>query len=153
MGIAEGALLCGPGRLVTTGLGSCVGVVIYDPTVEVAGLVHVMLPASPSAETKAPQKYADTAIDWLVGELVRAGASPERFVAKYAGGAQMFQGVRMEALRIGERNVEAVAQELAARGIPVIGRDVGGHQGRTIGFELPSCALTIRTARGETRVL
>lgn len=153
MGIAEGAVMCGPGRLVTTGLGSCVGVVIYDAEGHVAGLAHVMLPESPSPDTKAPHKYADTAIDWLIREIVRAGGSPLRLRAKYAGGAQMFQGVKMETLRIGERNAEAVQKQLADRGIPVAGRDVGGHQGRTLWFEMPSCILTVRTARGDIRVL
>ncbi len=153
VGIAEGAIMRGPGRLVTAGLGSCVGVVIYDAEARLAGLAHVMLPGSPSPVTNVPQKYADTAIDWLVREMMRAGASRLRLRAKYAGGAQMFQGVKMEALRIGERNVQAVQKELADRGILVEGTDVGGHQGRTVWFEMPSCLLTVRTARGDMRVL
>ncbi|WP_367307447.1 chemotaxis protein CheD [Alicyclobacillus acidocaldarius] len=153
VGIAEGAILRGTGRLVTTGLGSCVGVVIFDAEGHVAGLAHVMLPESPSPDTKAPHKYADTAIDWLIREIVHAGGSPLRLRAKYAGGAQMFQGVKMETLRVGERNAEAVKKRLAERGIPVIGSDVGGHQGRTLWFDLPSCILTVRTARGDMRAL
>lgn len=151
VGIAEGAVIRGPGRLVTTGLGSCIGVVIYDEAAQVAGLAHVMLPESPSPETKAPHKYADTAIDWLIRELVRAGASEWRLRAKYAGGAQMFQGVKMEALRVGERNAQAVKKRLAERGIPVAGSDVGGNQGRSLWFDLPSCVLCVRTARGDVR--
>jgi len=153
VGIAEGAILRGKGRLVTAGLGSCVGVVIYDADGRIAGLAHVMLPESPPRETRAPQKYADTAIDWLIREIVEAGGCPLRLRAKYAGGAQMFQGVKMEALRVGERNAEAVKKRLADRGIPVMASDVGGHQGRTLWFDLPSCVLTVRTARGETRAL
>ncbi|WP_328702039.1 chemotaxis protein CheD [Alicyclobacillus fructus] len=153
VGIAEGALMRGPGRLVTAGLGSCVGVVIYDAQSQLAGLAHVMLPQRPSPDTKVPQKYADSAIDWLIREIVQAGGNALRLRAKYAGGAQMFQGVKMEALRVGERNAAAVEKNLAARGIPVDGKDIGGNQGRTLWFELPSCVLVVRTARGDVRTL
>ncbi|GMA59033.1 chemotaxis protein CheD [Alicyclobacillus sacchari] len=153
IGIAEGAILTGSGTLMTAGLGSCVGLVIYDETRLLAGMVHIMLPESPHVQPPHPQKYADTGIAWLYETLLQQGASHAHLRAKYAGGSQMFQALQMEGLRIGERNVRAVSMHLERLQIPVIGTDVGGHVGRTVWFELPSRRYFIRTARGDERHL
>lgn len=151
IGIAEGAIVSGNGSITTAGLGSCVGLVIYDEDLDLAGMVHVMLPISPKSDPPHPQKYADTALPWLTESLIRRGASLYRLRAKYAGGSQMFKSLQMDALRIGDRNVESVSNLLAALNIPVIGCDVGGNYGRTVRFELSSRMFHIRTARGEER--
>ncbi|GLV12385.1 putative chemoreceptor glutamine deamidase CheD [Alicyclobacillus hesperidum] len=151
IGIAEGAILATPGTLMTAGLGSCVGLVIYDDSRLLAGMVHIMLPESPHGRPSHPQKYADTGIAWLYETLMEHGASHAHLRAKYAGGSQMFQALQMEALRIGERNVRAVSMQLERLRIPVLGADVGGNVGRTVWFELPSRHYLIRTARGDER--
>src|SRR5690625_4749710 len=93
VGIADLNTVTAPDTIRTSGLGSCVGVVIYDTANKIAGLAHVMLPDS--ALTKQAEfneyKYADTAIDILVDQLVRIGARKSHLKAKIAGGAQMFQ--------------------------------------------------------------
>ncbi|WAH35382.1 chemotaxis protein CheD [Alicyclobacillus dauci] len=151
IGIAEGAVISGAGTLTTTGLGSCVGLVLYDTTLEIAGMVHIMLPTSPNSTPLHPQKYADTGMTWLVQEMLQHGASLTRLRAKYAGGAQMFRNLQTESLRIGDRNVESVRQLLEELRVPVVSHDVGGSFGRTVRFDLPSRMLHIRTARGEER--
>src|SRR5699024_8941830 len=90
VGIADLQVTIAPNRLKTSGLGSCVGVVIYDQNI--AGLAHVMLPDS-TASKKSNQnvmKYADTAIDLMLKKLVSQGAKKSRLKAKLAGGAHMF---------------------------------------------------------------
>lgn len=139
----------GTGRITTAGLGSCVGLVVYDDDLDVAGMVHIMLPSSSKPDPLYPPKYANTAIPWLVESLLALGANPRKLRAKYAGGAQMFKNLHSDAMRIGERNVESVATVLANLAIPVIATDVGGNMGRTVHFELPSRVFRIRTARGE----
>ncbi|GEO24833.1 chemoreceptor glutamine deamidase CheD [Alicyclobacillus acidoterrestris] len=151
IGIAEGALLYGPGQIVTAGLGSCVGLVLYDDRRDVAGMVHIMLPTAPKPNPIHPQKYADTAIPWLFDELLRVGAQRPHIKAKLAGGAQMFRNLQTEALRIGDRNLQAATELLDELQIPVVAQDVGGHYGRTVRFELPSRVFFIRTAKGEQR--
>lgn len=153
IGIAEGAVLVGAGTLSTTGLGSCIGLVLYDAVDRVAGMIHVMLPESPSQTPALPQKYADTGVKWLYESLLANGAHPTHLQAKYAGGAHMFRTLHTDALRIGERNIAAIAEQLERYRVPIVGRDVGGHAGRTVRFELPSCQYYIRTARGEERVI
>jgi chemotaxis protein CheD len=149
VGIAEGAVVQSPGRIRTTGLGSCVGVVLYDNWAHYCGMVHVMLPAAPEngAVLASPSKYADTAIPWLVEELLSAGCTLCNLKAKLAGGAQMFSAaIKSDLMRIGPRNVEAVLQALEITGIPILAQDVGGNVGRTIEYDPVTETLQIRTA-------
>jgi chemotaxis protein CheD len=130
VGIADMNIARGTQTIRTSGLGSCVGVVLYDQLKELAGLVHVMLPDS-SLSKGGPvniAKYADTAIKELVERMQREGARVSSLKAKMAGGAQMFQfSTGSDLMRIGPRNVEAVRKELSAMRIPIIAEDVGGR--------------------------
>lgn len=147
VGIAEGVVVRAPQRLRTTGLGSCVGVVLYDKWVGYSGMVHVMLPLAPESGSDTPAKYADTAIPWLIQELLLVGCKIQRVKAKLAGGAQMFStAIKSDLMRVGPRNVEAVLQALKMAKIPVETMDVGGNVGRTIEFDPLTGELQIRTA-------
>ncbi|MCF6137131.1 chemotaxis protein CheD [Pseudalkalibacillus berkeleyi] len=135
--------------LKTTGLGSCIGVVIYHPSKQVAGMAHVMLPSSKLSKgsTFNLAKYADTAIPEMVNEMKQTfKVSPTQLIAKMAGGAQMFQFTgKSEALRVGPRNAEAVKEALEILKIPLVAEDVGGQNGRTIEFNTDDNMLSIRT--------
>lgn len=145
--IAEGAIAFAPDRVRTTGLGSCVGVVLYEHHKGLSGLVHVMLPSAPASGTDRPTKYGELAVDWLRTQLCEAGANPLLLRAKIAGGAQMFSNqLSSDVLRVGPRNVEAVTAALARLQIPITASDVGGHIGRTIEFEPETEVLWVRTA-------
>lgn len=148
VGIADMNVVQSPNLIRTSGLGSCVGVVIYDTQKEIAGLVHVMLPDSSLAKADSINiaKYADTGIEELINRLIKIGARIINLKAKIAGGAQMFQfSTQNEMMRIGPRNVEAVKKELKRFSIPIIAEDVGGSSGRTIEFNPSTRKLNIRT--------
>lgn len=148
VGIADMNIVKTPDHIRTSGLGSCVGVVIYDQAKELAGLAHVMLPDSSLAKggTINIAKYADTAVKELVDRLIKNGARQYSLKAKIAGGAQMFQYTSSnDMMRIGPRNVEAVKKELSILRISIIAEDVGGNSGRTIEFDPKTCLLNIRT--------
>lgn len=148
VGIAELNIVKAPGLIRTSGLGSCVGVVIYDQGKEIAGLAHVMLPDSSLAKAGMLNiaKYADTAVKDLAEKLIQNGARSYSLKAKIAGGAQMFQfSSANDMMRIGPRNVEAVKAELAALRITIVAEDVGGSSGRTIEFNPQTSILQIRT--------
>mgnify|MGYP003435345422 CR=1 FL=1 len=140
-----------PDAITTLGLGSCVGVVIYDATAKIAGLVHVMLPDSTKIknnENKA--KFADTGIEEMVRQVVAAGAAKSRLKAKIAGGAQMFAfSSENDLLRVGARNVEAVKEQLVRMQIPLAAEDTGNSYGRTIEFYPETEELLIK-AVGKT---
>ncbi|MBY0120671.1 chemotaxis protein CheD [Bacillus sp. S/N-304-OC-R1] len=148
VGIADMNIVKTPHTIRTSGLGSCVGVVVYDQQREIAGLAHIMLPDSKLAKNSILNiaKYADTAVKDLVSKLIQNGARAYSLKAKIAGGAQMFHfSSGSDIMRIGPRNVEAVKAELSALKISIIAEDVGGNSGRTIEFDPQSCLLHIRT--------
>lgn len=147
VGMAESAACCAPGTLITSGLGSCVGVSLYDPVVRVGGLAHIMLPDSSQGRfTDNKAKFADTSIPDLLAILEELGARRERLVAKVAGGAQMFSfDSKDDRFAIGRRNVEAVKRIFDEQGIKILGEDVGGSFGRTMILFTENGKVVIKT--------
>lgn len=153
--MADWAVCKAPQKLITTGLGSCVGVCLLDPVVKIGGLAHVMLPDSTQARNNQNlAKYADTAINDILNKMTSLGADKRRITAKIAGGAQMFNFTGASSImRIGERNVEAVKKNLATHGIRILVEDTGGNYGRTITFNPEDGKLHIKTInKGEKTV-
>lgn len=147
VGIGEGAVVSKPMCIRTTGLGSCVGLVLYDPVCFIAGMVHVMLPDEPRQADYPAPKYALTAVPWLLNEMKREGASVSRLVAKMAGGSQMFVSAgKTDIFRVGPRNVQAIEDTLGSLRISIVAADVGGSIGRTIEMSSVTGELTIKTA-------
>lgn len=136
--------------LKTTGLGSCVGLTLYDARAGVGGMAHVMLPSSEIARDQAfnAAKYADTALPELIKRMLALGASIQGMAAKMAGGAQMFtfsgQG---DTMRIGPRNVESCKKILGAYNIFVAAEDTGANYGRTIELDSSTGMLTVRSVQ------
>lgn len=138
------------GILKTTGLGSCVGVTLYDAITKVAGMAHVMLPSSDIAKEGSLNiaKYADTAIPEMIRKMEHLGAVISRMEAKLAGGAQMFAFTsNSDTMRIGPRNVESCKEMLKQFKIPLKAEDTGGNYGRTIEFDCASGILLVRSVQ------
>jgi chemotaxis protein CheD len=139
-----------PATLVTLGLGSCIGLVIYDQSSKTAGMVHIMLPDSRDAQNlPKPGKFADTAVPLLLSELSKLGVHDKtQLRAKMAGGAQMFSmpGKTDNAIfAVGARNIEATTKLLADAGIRLVASDTGGSKGRTIEFSTETMKLVVKT--------
>ena len=147
VGIADLSCARDPCVITTLGLGSCVGVALYDPATKVAGLLHAMLPDSRRATDKSnPTKFVDTGIAELIRKMSILGARKEHLLAKLAGGAQMFEiKAGNDILKIGEHNVNMTISELERLRIPLTAKDVGGNYGRTIELESGSGALLVKT--------
>ncbi|SDH93286.1 chemotaxis protein CheD [Alteribacillus bidgolensis] len=148
VGMAEWKLIESPNTIRTSGLGSCVGVVVYDQWRKKAVLAHIMLPDSTMARHKQINraKFADTAIEDVVAVLLTKGCSIQNMKAKIAGGAQMFSfSSANDIMKIGPRNAEAVKNILRKYHIPVTAEDIGGNKGRTIEFDPEFSTLHIRT--------
>ncbi|MFC0524162.1 chemotaxis protein CheD [Pontibacillus salicampi] len=148
VGIADLNIVKPPNKIKTSGLGSCVGIILYDGKRKLGGMAHIMLPSSEMArETIVNEaKYADTAIPLLIKKLSAIGGRKSALTAKLAGGAQMFPlSPSSTVMRIGPRNVESVKKQLSRYSIPLIAEDSGGHNGRTIEFDPEQGTLEIRT--------
>ncbi|WP_027108643.1 chemotaxis protein CheD [Lacticigenium naphthae] len=143
-----------PQKLITVGLGSCVGIALYDAKSKVGGLSHIMLPDSSTFKDQTKwQKFADLAIPQLVADMKeKTGAI--RIEAKIAGGASMFSfGGEEKGPKIGERNILAVKKSLAALNIPLKGEHTGGKMGRTMIVDLETFEVTIRMVNREIFIL
>ena len=132
VGMADIIVITAPATLVTLGLGSCIGLVLFDTIGKVAGMAHIMLPDSRDAgAVPKPGKFADTAVPRLLQELSSLGALPSNLQAKIAGGAQMFNipGKDSGLLAVGARNIEATKKWLSHFNIPLVAEDTGGEHG------------------------
>ncbi|NMA94765.1 MAG: chemotaxis protein CheD, partial [Clostridiales bacterium] len=121
VGMADLNVVLSPGILYTLGLGSCVGIALYDNRTKIAGLAHIMLPSSKAIKNNQNKaKFADTGIEMLIDKMVAKGAIIDNITAKIAGGAQMFtfQNEVSDLLNIGQQNISAVMDVLRDFGIP-----------------------------------
>lgn len=147
VGMADYKVGRSPDVLISYGLGSCIGISLYDPQAKVGGLLHIMLPDSTQSranENKA--KFADSGIPVMLDEVLRLGASKSRLVAKIAGGAQMFAFANAtDIMRVGQRNAAASKEILQGLGIPIVGEDTGGSYGRTVQIDLSTGVYTVKT--------
>ena len=135
VGMADYKVGSAPSTIISYGLGSCIGISLYDPQTKVGGLLHIMLPDSTQARpTDNPAKFADTGIVELVRQMEQMGAKKSRMVAKIAGGAAMFASARSDIVQVGQRNVEATEEALRKLQIPIIAKDTGANYGRTVIF-------------------
>src|SRR6056297_1247676 len=152
VGIAEYEVTTSGADLTTSGLGSCLGIAMYDDGAGVAGLVHVMLPSADEVDDSNKAKFADTGIELLVEEMEREGAAKRRIEAKIAGGSDMLD-FSENGSGIGVRNTEQVEETLAEFGIPIVSRDVGGDHGRSLRLDGNSGDLTVKSANKGSQVI
>lgn len=120
--------------ITTLGLGSCIGIALYDPSTKIGGLAHIMLPDSAAIKNNSNiAKFADTGIEELLNQMIKMGARKNKIVAKIAGGAKMFQMSGGSIVgNVGERNAESSRETLKKLGIRLIAEDTGLNYGRTV---------------------
>lgn len=135
-----------PDAITTLGLGSCIGVVLYDSRKKICGMVHVMLPDSTAIKNNDNvAKFADTGIRALLEQLEKIGVTKSGLQAKIAGGAQMFAfNTSNDMLKVGQRNAESVRKVLSQYGIRIVAEDCGANYGRTIEFYPETSELYIK---------
>ncbi len=120
---------CDPGEVLTTVLGSCISACIRDPFAGVGGMNHFLLPDGPG-EGRDAMRYGVNAMELLINNLLKFGASRNRLEAKLFGGANVLAGLS----NIGQRNAEFAQRFLSDEGIPVVGGSTGGDLPRRIQF-------------------
>jgi chemotaxis protein CheD len=136
IGVAEQRVASAPDKIVTLGLGSCIGLVLYDSVAKIGGMVHIMLPTA-AAHSAVTNRFC---------LMVKAGASRARLRAKIAGGAHMFKTTgTIDIMNVGQRNIAMCHKILGENRIVLDGEDTGGSSGRSIEFCCESCTLSIRT--------
>ena len=147
VGIADLNVTSSPNSLITVGLGSCIGITLYDSIKKNGGLLHIMLPDSTQfSNITNPFKFADLGIPILLKQVLDLGSQKKDIVAKIAGGASMFNfSDKSMIMDIGNRNAIAVKKALEELKIPLLGEDTGGNKGRTVIFHTENGNVQIRT--------
>ena len=156
VGMADLNICKAPNSITTIGLGSCIGVTLYDPVSKVGGMAHVMLPDSTAIKNNTNiAKFADTGVAELLKRVIEAGATKSRLVAKMAGGAKMFEvsGGAAATINVGERNAEAVKKKLGELGIKIIASDTGLNYGRTVILDCNNGDFIIKAVGKELKTI
>jgi len=151
VGIAQ-VMLGDKETILRTILGSCVGICIYEKGLKIGAMAHILLPED-STKSNNREKFAETAVPYMVDLLTKEGGKIPNMSAKIAGGAAMFNFATSFALgNIGEKNVEVTLKMLQRFNIPVLEQDVGGSVGRVIDFNLSDGSLKVK-AGGKEQIL
>ena len=132
---------------ISTVLGSCVAVCLWDRVVRRGGMNHMMLPFW-NGEGLATPKYGNIAMEKLLSKVLSIGCHREHLVAKVFGGANV-SGTGLEVFMIGDRNVTLALQMLEDFRIPVVAKDVGGRVGRKIIMNSESGVVMVGKGRRE----
>jgi len=175
--MGEGVVVSAPYIVLSSGLGSCVAVILYDARRKIGALAHIMLPAqlrNPECGMRNEQsaiigsaihnpklvlspvevstfQFADTALAVLLERLRRRGAVRRDIVAKMVGGARMFSYYEDPNTGIGAQNITSVRHILRRERIALIGEDTGGHHGRCVEFHLDSGRVIVTAIGKEER--
>jgi chemotaxis protein CheD len=148
--VAQGSV-----ELITYALGSCLGLVLYDPVTRVTGLLHAMMPTASIAPDKAaknPAMFVDTGVPELFKACYRAGAEKKRLIVIAAGCAAVNAAPGMDLFQIGRRNVVVLRKLLWKNGVLLAKHDLEGSDSRTISISTDTGKVTL-TTRGKQRVL
>lgn len=117
---------------VSTILGSCVAVCLYDPVQKIGGINHFMLPFW-NGQGLASPKYGNIAIERLIEKMISLGSEKKHIRAKVFGGGEVIE-TSFSQFHIGERNIKLAIEMLEELKIPIVAKSVGGKLGRKIEF-------------------
>ncbi|MBE6064862.1 chemotaxis protein CheD [Clostridium cochlearium] len=147
VGIADLNVAKSPDKIITVGLGSCIGIALYDKINGIGGLLHIMLPDSTQFKNVTnPLKFADLGIPILIDKMKEKGANVRNLKAKISGGASMFNfSDKSMIMDIGRRNIESVKKKLNELSIPILAEEVGGNKGRTMILDTSNGVVQIKT--------
>jgi chemotaxis protein CheD len=155
VGVADMKVSNNPGEsIITYSLGSCIGLVIYDPAVTVGGMLHYMLPDSSIDKQKAaarPYMFADSGIPRLFKTAYQLGAAKQRMKVYVAGGAEILD--QQGFFNIGKRNYMALKKMFFKNKVMISRQDVGGNVNRTVRIEIATGDIYVKTSgSGEVKI-
>ena len=128
---------------VSTILGSCVAVCLWDPILKIGGINHYLLPLWTGEGTASP-RFGNVAVQDLLNRLLELGSQKRRLQAKLFGGACVIEAFRERENHLGTKNVQAAEELLGKEGIPLVGHDVGGCRGRKLIFHTDNGTAWVR---------
>lgn len=140
-------------KITTFGVGTCLAVVIYDPSIPIGGMMHIILPDSslnPQKALKKPAIFADTAVPKVISEIRNLGGDIDKSHVLLTGGAQMMTDAH--AFKISEQTIAITKKLLEASGIKHFTEDLGGKENRTLHFEIATGEVEIKTSLATKKI-
>lgn len=143
------------GVTLSTFVGSCVALCLYDPAARIGGMAHIMLPEGNSEGNNTNEaKYANQAFENTLKMMTAKGALQRRMVAKIAGGAKVFSHDGAESMfNIGARNAEAVRRLLEKSEIKLLAEDIGSSTGRWVKLDIGTGRVLVSTRKTGEKTL
>ncbi|MFA6384276.1 MAG: chemotaxis protein CheD [Candidatus Omnitrophota bacterium] len=144
-----------PERLITRGLGSCLGITIFDPIKHIGAMVHPMLPDIEKSKIKSnPSRFVNSGIRLALEELEKRGCFRSRLEVKMFGGAHMFSFINADsALNVGQKNIEMAHAIFKELNLKILAEEVGGTFGRTIELDTESGKVLVKTVSWGEKVV
>ena len=144
-------------RIISTVLGSCITVALYDPNHKISGMNHFMLSEPLGKEQffiSKSGKYGMYAMELLINEILKMGGDKKRLQAKVFGGAGMLRSFKQDAATPGipANNIKFAMEFLKAENIPVISSDTGGNKARSIYFYTHTFKIMLKKAVGTQNI-
>lgn len=146
VGLGELKISSDPDDVLTIyGLGSCVGIGIYDPVAGVAGLLHAVLPEGKPEENGSP-KFVDSGIDSLLEGVIQEGGVKRRLQVRLVGGANLLTAPGHQGtFNIGSRNIDMAHSTLDSLKLSIKAQETGGNIGRTMRLYVRDGRTTVRS--------
>ena len=133
--------------VIQTLLGSCVSACLFDPGAGVGGMNHIFLPGDPDlARYDKSTRFGINAMELLINEIMKRGGDRARLRAKVFGGGHVLQTLPAKD-STGAKNIQFVLGFLAREAIPIVARDVGGHDTRVLQFHTDTGEVFLRRVR------
>lgn len=140
--------------LIAFGLGSCLGIGMFDPIARVGGLIHVVLPEHKSGTDPNHAKFVDSGIPLLLQKVIAEGAIQSRLIIKMAGGANMLVSPGLSGtFDIGTRNISMAHEIFKKMNLKLKTEEVGGQVGRTVRLYIGDGRMTVRMMGSQERDL
>lgn len=137
--------------IVSTILGSCVAVCLFDPVLKIGGINHYLLPFWNNEGLPTP-KYGNVAIQRLIEKMVALGSAKKNLEAKVFGGASQFGNSNSAMLNVGQRNIQLAIDLLNKENIRIIGQDVGSSLGRRILYMTNEGKAKVRNIKSTQKI-
>ncbi|MBK8004596.1 MAG: hypothetical protein IPK12_11845 [Gemmatimonadetes bacterium] len=135
--------------VLTTILGSCVAVCLYDPVTLIGGMNHFMLPDT-EREGGLPSRYGVQAMELLINKVMGLGGERRRLEAKAFGGANVLSAFAGER-SVADANVAFIRKFLATEGIPLVAERLGGTEPLEVRFHTATGRAQVRTLEESRR--
>ncbi len=132
--------------VVTTVLGSCVAVCLWDPELKIGGINHFQL-ALWNGNGLASPKFGNIAIKKLIDKMIKLGSQKQNLKAKVFGGAAVLQGSN-GGVSVGTKNILIAKDNLNDEGICIVSSDIGGNQGRKLKFNTGTGVVMMKRLQG-----